>query len=607
MTSPQLGQILNKLSGLKGKGDNWSAKCPAHDDKQNSLSIKEDKTEILIHCFAGCPTESIVNAIGLNLGDLFIKPIDTTTKPKIVSEYSYRNELGEELYQVVRYDPKAFKQRHREQGKWVWNMNGQRRIPYHLDGLQDVTYETVYLTEGEKDADTLWYHGYIGTTTVGGAGAWNDDYAQYFKGMNVVIIPDKDSPGLGYAYKAARALEDTANTLSVIILDNAKDITEWIEKGGDPDLLPTMEQNITAITKLYIPQNTVQTVQLDNSLNTPFETVQTENTVHETVHSRGSIIWHLIDEWLLLHMGERFDIDTICKDLDLHGRVDRQHVSKKLTYEIGHERVEKFSDTRPVTYIYINNVFTCIDWVNAPDISHINLKWPYGIEDGSRFGFDSYADISPGDIIVVAGLSNMGKTAFCLNLLWENMNNYPCTLMGNEYTPAKFKERASSLGLEKAINSKGQSKFELIERHDDWKTIIRPNNINIIDWLNLEDSFYKMGSIIEGIKSKLKEGIAVICIQKDASKPLGLGGGFSEHMASLYLALDFERLTVRKCKAYSLHNPNGEMYAFKLSDRGTKFSEIHKVRRCRRCYGTGKVRNDDCQSCNGTGYVPEVN
>ncbi len=85
MTSPQLGQILNKLSGLKGKGDNWSAKCPAHDDKQNSLSIKEDKTEILIHCFAGCPTESIVNAIGLNLGDLFIKPIDTTTKPKIVS------------------------------------------------------------------------------------------------------------------------------------------------------------------------------------------------------------------------------------------------------------------------------------------------------------------------------------------------------------------------------------------------------------------------------------------------------------------------------------------------------------------------------------------
>jgi hypothetical protein len=156
------------------------------------------------------------------------------------------------------------------------------------------------------------------------------------------------------------------------------------------------------------------------------------------------------------------------------------------------------------------------------------------------------------------------------------------------------------------LTSQGNSKFELIERRSDWKALIRPNNINIIDWINLDDNFYKIGSIIEGIQSKLKEGIAVISIQKSENKGLGLGGGFSEHLASLYLTLDFEKMTVRKCKEWHDHNPNGEIYKFTIVEGGTKFHNIHTVKKCKKCGGTGHFRLTDCELCNGTGVVENI-
>ena len=144
-----IGTILNKLQQVKIQQDkSWMACCPAHPDKNPSLHISVKEDNILLHCLAGCSTDAIVATIGLNLGDLFIKPMSNTASPKIVATYDYKDEQGNELYQVVRYDPKSFKQRHKENSEWVWNMNGTRRVPYHLDGLQDVTFETVYLVEG---------------------------------------------------------------------------------------------------------------------------------------------------------------------------------------------------------------------------------------------------------------------------------------------------------------------------------------------------------------------------------------------------------------------------------------------------------------------------
>jgi hypothetical protein len=66
--------LLAKLSGVRGRNGSWSARCPAHEDRSPSLSVKElPDGRILMHCFGGCGTDAVLGALGLEMGDLFPK------------------------------------------------------------------------------------------------------------------------------------------------------------------------------------------------------------------------------------------------------------------------------------------------------------------------------------------------------------------------------------------------------------------------------------------------------------------------------------------------------------------------------------------------------
>jgi hypothetical protein len=73
-----VAQLLAMLDGVKGRNGSWIARCPAHADKSPSLTVKElDDGRILMHCFAGCGTDSVLGVLGLTLGDLFPEPLTT--------------------------------------------------------------------------------------------------------------------------------------------------------------------------------------------------------------------------------------------------------------------------------------------------------------------------------------------------------------------------------------------------------------------------------------------------------------------------------------------------------------------------------------------------
>jgi len=65
--------LLSRLDKVKPTGPHkWQARCPAHDDKGPSLSVRElDDGRVLLHCFAGCSVGEVVGAVGLELSDLF--------------------------------------------------------------------------------------------------------------------------------------------------------------------------------------------------------------------------------------------------------------------------------------------------------------------------------------------------------------------------------------------------------------------------------------------------------------------------------------------------------------------------------------------------------
>ncbi len=72
MPSPVVERFLSRLDKVRKSGAGWTAPCPAHDDRNPSLSVKEGANGcVLVKCFAGCSVDSICAALGLRMADLF--------------------------------------------------------------------------------------------------------------------------------------------------------------------------------------------------------------------------------------------------------------------------------------------------------------------------------------------------------------------------------------------------------------------------------------------------------------------------------------------------------------------------------------------------------
>jgi hypothetical protein len=74
-------ELLPRLECVRRSGMGWSARCPAHRDRSPSLSIGESGGRVLLHCFAGCTTEAVCDALKMRMADLFAKP-GTSCKPE---------------------------------------------------------------------------------------------------------------------------------------------------------------------------------------------------------------------------------------------------------------------------------------------------------------------------------------------------------------------------------------------------------------------------------------------------------------------------------------------------------------------------------------------
>ena len=222
------------------RGDKWEALCPADDDSTPSLSVSQGSAGALIHCHAGCPTDRIVEELGLTVADLFDEPRgQKTERRRIVAEYPYTDERGELLYHVVRYSPKGFSQR-RADGKWT--LAGVRRVPYRLPALVAAPDDAaIYVPEGEKDADAIVREGEIATCNSGGAGKWNPAFAKHFKaGQQVIICADDDAPGYQHALDVARDLEGHVAEIIVALPKIGKDVAEHLGGGLTLDEMRTI-------------------------------------------------------------------------------------------------------------------------------------------------------------------------------------------------------------------------------------------------------------------------------------------------------------------------------------------------------------------------------
>lgn len=210
-------------------GSTYMAKCPAHEDSNPSLSIREDGDKILLHCHAGCSQADVIAALTAR-GLWKTAPPTHTWAKRIVVHYDYTDAAGELLYQIVRFEPKDFRQRRPDgRGGWIWRKHPEQ-VLYRLREVLEAP--IVFVVEGERDVETLREWGFVATTNAGGAKApWLPQYTEALRGREVILMPDADQPGRARVLRIARALLGVAARIIVLELDGAKDVTEWFEQG----------------------------------------------------------------------------------------------------------------------------------------------------------------------------------------------------------------------------------------------------------------------------------------------------------------------------------------------------------------------------------------
>jgi hypothetical protein len=188
--------------------------------------------------------------------------------------YAYRDEERAVLFQVVREEPKAFRQRRprqpsddptalRQHGThfdevWVWSLRALepsdspcpkptcggihrevlavRPVLYRLPELLAADPEhVVYIPEGEKDVEALRALGCVATTNPGGARKWLTEYGEVLRGRQVVVLPDNDEKGRQHEAQVRAALTGiVASGRTVVLpgLPETGDVSNWIATGG---------------------------------------------------------------------------------------------------------------------------------------------------------------------------------------------------------------------------------------------------------------------------------------------------------------------------------------------------------------------------------------
>ena len=239
---------------------------------------------------------------------------------------------------------------------------------------------------------------------------------------------------------------------------------------------------------------------------------------------------------------------------------DKKNISQILRRMITDKLIDRYGD-RAGCYRSKKSELVQLDWKN-PSANDLNIRLPFGME--------RFFKIHPRTIMVFAGMSDAGKSALMFNVVKQNLSRWPINYFTSELAGSELRDRLSQFrDIEDPVRFFGDLKA--YERSSDFHDVIRPDEINIVDYLHLSDQFFQVGQYIKQIHDRLVNGVAIICIQKDAKFEYGRGGSFGVETARLYATVDADNpgqvIRIKKIKNWRDpgFNPNKLMRRFKIA------------------------------------------
>jgi len=221
-------------------------------------------------------------------------------------------------------------------------------------------------------------------------------------------------------------------------------------------------------------------------------------------------------------------------------------------------------------YRIINQNINFVDW-KSKKLEIVDFWLPLNMHQA--------IDILPGSVILLAGMQNAGKTAWAMNIAYQNQAKFKTIYFSSEITPEEFAERVRLGGKPEEWEVKFAEDFDMASIED----YIDPDGLNVLDYLEPPNADYTlMAQKLSDIHRKLERGVAVVCIQKKA-EGYGAGGEYMKNKPHLYVTLDviYEKsyceAKIVKCKKpkYGFKNPQGLKAVYTIDVKnGLQIQEI---------------------------------
>ena len=248
-----------------------------------------------------------------------------------------------------------------------------------------------------------------------------------------------------------------------------------------------------------------------------------------------------------------FELQQLYRELHLVTRKDQgaAKITVKREYDKGF--IEKHG-TKNGVYRKPNYELEEIDVLSADD-KPVKIYLPLELH--------KHVALYHGDVVIVAGKWNAGKSAFLLECAKLNMNEWDTWFFTSEMKGPRFRKRLKL--MEGTTVDQFAENVTIRGRDGGFHDVIQPDALNLVDYLQINEDFYRVGAQIREIAEKLDQGVAIVALQKDAAATYGYGGQKGLQRPTLYLTIDDGVVKIVKAKDWvTSSNPNGKVQKFKL-------------------------------------------